>query len=103
VDQGIPVYLGETGCVHRSTETAENFRKYYLEYVYKAAHDYGLAPIYWDNGASGTGTECSGLFNRSTGAFLNNGKDIVAIMSYAVNNVEEDYTLTSVYNKAPQP
>jgi endoglucanase len=103
VDQGIPVYLGETGCVHRSTETAENFRKYYLEYVYKAAHDYGLAPIYWDNGASGAGTECSGLFNRSTGAFLNNGKDIVAIMSYAVNNVEEDYTLTSVYNKAPQP
>jgi endoglucanase len=102
-DKGIPVYIGEMGCVHRSNTLEESFRKYYLEYVCKAAKEYGLAPIYWDNGASGTGTECSGLFNRSTGAYLNNGADVVGVMTYAVNTEDAAYTLQSVYDKAPQP
>jgi endoglucanase len=103
IDKGIPVYLGETGCVHRTNDTAESFRKYYLEYVYKAAKEYGLAPFYWDNGIYTAGAECSGLFDRTTGAFQGNAADIVAVMSYAVNNVEEDYTLDTVYEYAPQP
>jgi endoglucanase len=102
-DKGIPVYIGEMGCVHRSNTTEESFRKYYLEYVCKAAKEYGLAPIYWDNGSSSAGAECSGLFNRTTGAYLNNGADVVGVMTNAVNNTDASYTLQSVYDKAPNP
>jgi endoglucanase len=102
-DKGIPVYIGEMGCVHRSNTTEESFRKYYLEYVCKAAKEYGLAPIYWDNGSSSAGAECSGLFNRTTGAYLNNGADVVGVMTNAVNNTDASYTLQNVYDKAPNP
>lgn len=101
IDRGIPVYFGEMGCVHRSTERAEAFRIYYLEYVTKACHDVGVAPIYWDNGSKDAGTECSGLFNRSTGAFLNNGADVVAAMVRGATSNEAGYTLQLVYNTAP--
>ncbi|NLX73357.1 MAG: glycoside hydrolase family 5 protein, partial [Bacteroidales bacterium] len=101
IDKGIPVYIGETGCVHRDTERAEDFRKYYLEYICKAAREYGMAPFYWDNGAPGTGRECSGIINHSTGEFINNGGDIAAIMVNAITNDDPAYTLESVYNKAP--
>lgn len=99
IDNGIPVYLGEIGCVHRSTDRAEKFRKYYLEYVCKAAKEYTLAPIYWDNGATGSGAEKSGLFSHSTGVAIDNGADIAAIMVNAIENTDASYTLESVYNK----
>lgn len=101
IDKGVPVYFGEMGCVHRSTERAEAFRIYYLEYVTKACHDVGIAPIYWDNGSKSAGRECSGLFDRATGAFLNNGADVVAAMVRGATSNESGYTLQSVYNKAP--
>lgn len=102
VDNGIPVYIGEIGCVHRSTARPELFRKYYLEYVCKAAKTYGLAPIYWDNGSTGTGKECSGLLNHGTGNYINNGEDIIALMVKAITNEDASYTLDSVYDGAPQ-
>ena len=37
IDKGIPVYIGEMGCVSRTTDRAASFRKYYLEYICKAA------------------------------------------------------------------
>ena len=102
VDNGIPVYIGEFGCVHRSTERAESFRKYYLEYLCKAAKTYGLAPFYWDNGSSKTGRECSGLLNHGTGDYLNNGKEIINLMIKGITNEETTYTLESIYNEAPR-
>ena len=102
VDKGYPVYIGEMGCVHRSTERAESFRKYYLEYLCKAARTYGLAPIYWDNGATGSGKENSGLFNHATGAYINNAKDVVEVMVRGYFSDEADYTLDAVYNNAPK-
>lgn len=99
VSKGIPVYIGEIGCVHRSSTRAEKFRKYYLEYVCKAAKEYGLSPIFWDNGATGSGPECSGLFSHSTGKAINNGADIAEVMVNAIENTSTSYTLTSVYNK----
>ena len=102
VDNGVPVYLGEIGCVHRSTDRAELFRKYYLEYLCKAARTYGLAPFYWDNGSAGTGKECSGLINHSTGNYINNGKEIVDLIVNAISNTDASYTLDSVYNRAPE-
>lgn len=101
VDQGIPVYIGEMGATHRSNEREEAFRKYYLEYVCKAAREYGLSPFYWDNGYAGAGRECSGLLNHATGAWQNNGEEIASLMIRAVTNNDASYTLESVYNNAP--
>lgn len=50
VEKGIPVYIGEMGCVHRNNNRSETFRKYYLEYICKAARTNGMAVFYWDNG-----------------------------------------------------
>ena len=99
VSAGTPVYIGEIGNVHRSTERAEAFRRYYLEYVCKAAKTYGMAPIFWDNGSANSGRESSGLFNHATGAALNNGATIASIMVNAIENDDADYTLQSVYDK----
>ena len=101
VDKGIPVYLGEIGCVHRSSERSEAFRKYYLEYVCKAAKTYGLTPFFWDNGSTGTGKECSGLIDHATGEPLNNGREVIEVMTKAMFTEDADYTLESVYNNAP--
>lgn len=102
VDKNIPVYIGEMGNVHRADSRAESFRKYYLEYICKAAKTYGLIPFYWDNGSSSAGKECSGLFNHATGAYLNNAKDIVATMVKAVFTEDASYTLQTVYDSAPK-
>lgn len=98
VSKGVPVYIGEIGCVRRATDRAEAFRKYYLEYVCKAAKTYGMAPIYWDNGATGTGNENSGIMDHGTGEFVNNGADIAALMVKAMENDDASYTLESIYN-----
>lgn len=102
IDKGIPVYLGETGCVHRADSRSESFRKYYLEYVYKAAKEYGIAPFYWDNGSASAGKECSGLFNHATGVFLNNAEELVGVMRKAIFTETTSYTLQSVYDGAPK-
>lgn len=102
IDKNIPVYIGEMGSAHRADSRAESFRKYYLEYICKAAKTYGLAPFYWDNGSSATGAECSGLFNHATGAYLNNAQDIVETMTRAVLTEDPSYTLQTVYDSAPQ-
>lgn len=102
VDNGIPVYIGEMGNVNRSTDRARKFRLYYMEYVAKAACDNGLAPIIWDNGAQNAGRECSGLFNRTTGNFYDDGGDVISVMVKALTTDSPDYTLDTVYNSAPK-
>lgn len=102
IDKNIPVYIGEMGCVHRNNERAESFRKYYLEYVCKAAIDHGMAPIYWDNGSADSGRECSGLINHADGNFLNNGKEIFEVMTRAIFTNSSTYTLKSIYDEAPK-
>lgn len=101
VDKGIPVYLGEIGCVHRSSGRSEAFRKYYLEYVCKAARTYGLVPFFWDNGSGGAGKECSGLIDHATGDPLNNGREVIEVMTKAMFSENGNYTLEYVYNNAP--
>ncbi len=64
VDQGLPVIIGEYGAVHQAGY--EDYRRYYMEYVTKVAIDRGIVPVYWDNGAEGSGTENLGLFSRSS-------------------------------------
>jgi aryl-phospho-beta-D-glucosidase BglC (GH1 family) len=62
VDQGVPVLIGEYGATHQ--EGYEDYRRYYMEYVTKAAVDRGLVPVYWDNGGSGSGGESFALIDR---------------------------------------
>lgn len=102
IDKGIPVYIGEMGAVNRADARAKAFRLYYMEYVAKAAHDYGMSPVIWDNGAQKAGKECSGLFNRTSGAYYGDGGDVIAAMVKAVSSADASYTLESVYNSAPK-
>lgn len=97
----IPVFIGEFGSAHRYNERQEEFRKYYLEYVVKAARDHGISLAVWDNGWDGTGQEAFGLINHNTGECINNGQDIIDVMVNAYYNDDENYTLESIYNTAP--
>lgn len=101
IDKGIPVYFGEMGCVRRSDAKKEAFRLYYLEYFAKACHDNQIPIVYWDNGSFSAGRECSGLFNRTTGAYVNDAADVVKALREGATNEDPAYTLQSVYNKAP--
>jgi endoglucanase len=68
LDKGVPVIIGEYGACNQ--QGFEDYRRYYMEYVTKAAVDRGIVPVYWDNGGEGSGGEKFALFNRSTGAPL---------------------------------
>ncbi len=102
MNNGIPVYLGEFGNVRRGTERAESFRKYYLEYVCKAASDYDLPLFFWDNGGKLAGAEQSGLIDHGTGEYLDGGKAVIDVMVRGFYNDDPSYTLQSVYNNAPR-
>lgn len=102
VDKGYPVYIGETGNSRRGDARAESFRKYFLEYVAKAAQTYGLEILLWDNGSTSAGRESHGYFNHATGAYINNGEDIVKAFVGGYTNTDIGYTLESVYNNSPK-
>lgn len=77
-DNGIPVILGEFGATKNSDDNAD-FRRYYVEYVVKAAKAHGFIPVWWDNGYDGDNGEAFALFNRTNYSVIH--KDIVdAIM-----------------------
>lgn len=89
IDEGVPVIWGEYGAVRQAGY--ETYNRYYMEYVTKAVHDAGIAPIFWDNGSLGSGEEAFGLFNRKTNAVAQ--PEILAAMMRAVT---ADYTLADV-------
>lgn len=64
VDQGLPMIIGEYGAVNQSG--AENYRRYYMEYVTQAACQRGILPVYWDNGGIGSGPDKFALVDRTT-------------------------------------
>ena len=65
IDQGLPVFLGEYGATNQVG--FEDYRRYYIEYVTKAAVDRGILPVYWDNGGTNDGKESFALINRTSG------------------------------------
>jgi endoglucanase len=89
VDKGLPVILGEYGAVNQSGY--EKYRRYYMEYVTKAAHDAGIAPFFWDNGSSGSGSDAFGLITRSSGAVM-----YPTILEAMTRAVTSSYTLADV-------
>lgn len=76
VDNGIPVIIGEYAVTMRSALTGQQrtnhiaAREYYINYVTKAAYQRGIKSFYWDIGTLNNG---SGLFNRNTGAVIDQG------------------------------
>lgn len=68
VDKGLPMILGEYGAVNQTGY--ETYRRYYTEYVTKAAHDAGITPFVWDNGGKNSGSDAFGLVDRSNNTIL---------------------------------
>jgi endoglucanase len=89
IDKGLPVIWGEYGAVHQTG--ADNYVRYYLEYVTKAVHDAGITPILWDNGSTGSGEEAFGLVSRSNNQVLY--PDHLAAIQRAVTS---SYTLADI-------
>jgi len=68
IDKGVPVLLGEYGATHQAE--FEDYQRYYVEYVTKAAIDRGILPVYWDNGGQGSGADKFAILDRNTGSAL---------------------------------
>jgi endoglucanase len=68
IDRGLPVLMGEYGATYQTGY--EDYRRYYMEYVTKAAVDRGIVPVYWDNGGQNSGGENFALFDRRNGKVL---------------------------------
>lgn len=100
LSKGMPVYIGEFGCVRRDSEREEAFRRYYLEYYTKAASDRKIPMLYWDNGYPGAGPEMSGLFNRAEGTIYEGVEPAVEAMARGFYST--DLTLEEIYAAAPK-
>lgn len=101
IANNIPVYIGEYGCVMHKDSRSNLFRNYYLEYVCRAAHTYGMPLCIWDNNIVGGGNEHHGYFNHNNGEYLNGLQSLVQTMIQAATSDDATYTLQTVYSKAP--
>ena len=99
VEKGIPVYMGEFGCVNRATEREQAFQQYYLKYFTKAAKSYGVPCFIWDNGAKGAGNECHAFIDHATGDYSSAGAE--AAVRAMTTAYRSDYSLEDIYNQAP--
>lgn len=94
IDNSIPVIIGESGAVlqlhpgdNKKEEQAKQSRLNYIGYVYNKAKEYGLVPVYWDNGATAVSEddEKFGLINRKTGKpNSKESEDILKVMTSVV-------------------
>ncbi len=91
VDNGFPVIIGEYGAMKNKTAANEDFRRYYIEYVTKAAANNGLIPIWWDNGYDGSSGEAFALFNRTSYKVLH--EDIIEAIMRAKDGGDYEITL----------
>ena len=67
VSQGIPIYMGEYGAHSKFNVDVINheYRRFWLEYITRAMIDYGMVPVYWDNGNATGGGERFSVVNRN--------------------------------------
>ncbi len=99
VAKGVPVYLGEFGCVNRATAREQAFQQYYLRYYAKLAKIYGIPSVIWDNGAKGHGNEKHAYFDHATGEY--HSPEAKAAIEALVKSYNSSETLEQVYNTAP--
>jgi endoglucanase len=94
IDQGTPMIMGEYGAPNQ--DGYADYRRYYLEYVTKAATDRGLVPVYWDNGGTGSGADNFALIDRSNLTVTDQG-----CLDAMVRAATSSYTLDQVVPPAP--
>lgn len=99
ISKGIPVYLGEFGCVNRATEREQKFQQYYLKYYAKLSRKYGVPAILWDNGAKGHGNEKHAFIDHGTGEYCS--PEAEAAIKALIGSYKDSRTLEEVYNNAP--
>jgi endoglucanase len=101
IEKGIPCYLGEYGCVWQTTDLANKFRAYYLEFFCRAAYLAGIPMFVWDNNAKNSGNEANGYIDHATGAWLNDSETVVPAMIKACTSTDESYWFDAIWAKSP--
>ncbi len=103
IENNIPCYLGEYGCVYRKTDAENAFRAYYLEFFCRAANLAGIPMFIWDNNTKTTGNEGEsfGYIDHASGAWLNDSETLVPTMIKACTSTDSSYSLQTIWNKAP--
>ena len=100
IAKGIPVYMGEFGCVNRATAREQAFQQYYLKYYAKLAQTYGVPSIIWDNGAKGAGNEKHAFIDHGTGEYCS--PEAKAAIQALISSYTNNLTLDDVYRNAPK-
>ena len=100
IKKGIPVYMGEFGCVNRATEREQAFQQYYLKYYAKRAKTYFVPSIIWDNGAKGAGNEKHAFIDHGTGEYCS--PEAKAAIEALVDSYKNTLSLEDIYNSAPK-
>ncbi len=99
IKKGIPVYMGEFGCVNRATAREQAFQQYYLRYYAKLAKTYYVPSIIWDNGAKGHGNERHAFIDHGTGEYCS--PEAEAAIKALTGSYDSSLTLEEVYDSAP--
>jgi uncharacterized repeat protein (TIGR02543 family) len=97
VDQGIPVIIGEYGVGTRPGKNLEA-RAYWNEYINRAASANGIKTFYWDNGALPTANDGFAIFNRSSGAIVDQALLDAILRGSGLGNPNNSYTLATSVN-----
>lgn len=92
VAQGVPVIIGEYGVATRPNLSMPA-RQYYLEYVNRAAAANGIKTFYWDNGVQPSQANGFALFDRNSGAVVDQGA-LDAVKRGAGIGTPSNYTLS---------
>lgn len=92
VSQGYPVVIGEFGAQDKTEKFADynEFRRYWSEYLIKAAKKNGVVCVYWDNGYNGN--KGFGIIDRNSLEITQ--PDLIAGMMRAINSTD-DYEIPS--------
>lgn len=92
VSHGYPVVIGEFGAQDKTEKFADynEFRRYWAEYLIKAAKKNGVVCVYWDNGYNGN--KGFGIINRFD--YTITQPDLIAGMMRAINSTD-DYEIPS--------
>ncbi len=97
VADGVPVIIGEYGVATRPNLNLES-RGYYLRYMNEAARRNGIKTYYWDTGVLPSQTNGFALFNRNTGAIVDQSALDAILIGAGVGNPNNSYTLTTTAN-----
>ena len=100
ISKGVPVYMGEFGCVNRANGREQSFQQYYLKYYAKLAKTYGVPAVLWDNGAKGAGEEKHAFIDHATGEYCTS--EAKAAVEAFVSSYTNTLTLDDVYRNAPK-